>query len=894
MRLTVWCDRLVLGGLVSLTVLTPLAFGGVHPRTATVLVVGVCALGLLGAAKVVLAGAPADGWPALPRTVWVPIGLVLGLGLLQLVPLPPRVLGALSPAAFAVYERSLPGWPAEPPYARLPAVPAGGAASWRILPTPAEVRTRAPALVPDADEPGRIAGPWRPLALAPAATRTALALAAGHVALFLLVVLYPWNRGAGGERRTERTLLRALVLTAVAVALIGILQRLAWNGRILWIFVPFDWGGVPDPRPRTCGPFVNRNHFAGYLAVLFPTVLAGALHATKLDGPAPWRSRLALRAGAAVIGLGVLLSLSRGGWAALLAGAATFLALAPPTARAEDAPAYRPRRGLALAGALALLACVAGVALPGGARDVDARLARTLDDTASWSVRVGLWRDTLALAREAPFLGVGLGAWGDAFPRFDRRSYDGTAPVAAHNDYLELLAELGAVGLVLALAALVAAIRCLRSSLARRSATGRPLAAATLAGLAAVAVHALVEFDLQIPAIAAACALLLALALRPTLPRAPAGTRARGAAAAGALCGLAGLALTIAPSWSGPPPSTAAALARIDAYPARARHHRELARLLDAPATARWRRRELEIAHWLAPRDPRALDMLAASRAAAGDRAGALRALARSMEVAPARVHHAYLSDGLLPWLAADEAAAVARGLRRALARDDPVAPWTLAVVHRARGDAAAAAGVLARAARRAPQASERYRLLLAAGIDHAAAGKHDDAGRALGAASRLRPSATAPYAWLIFPVLATPERLAEGRALARAGSARGADAAELWFAVAEAAKRAGDRDGRRDALERTIALRPALAKAHFELGILWLEQRRAGRAALALRRAAELAPASAAYWYHLARAEHARHDAGRARRALEQALAIAPDHPDARALLASVMGSIG
>ena len=70
------------------------------------------------------------------------------------------------------------------------------------------------------------------------------------------------------------------------------------------------------------------------------------------------------------------------------------------------------------------------------------------------SFRLDTWKDTLRLAAASPLLGHGLGAFHDAYPRF-KRGHGILRVEHAENDYLETLAETGALGLGLALAGLV-------------------------------------------------------------------------------------------------------------------------------------------------------------------------------------------------------------------------------------------------------------------------------------------------------------------------------------------------------------------------------------------------------------------------------------------------------
>jgi hypothetical protein len=117
--------------------------------------------------------------------------------------------------------------------------------------------------------------------------------------------------------------------------------------------------------------------------------------------------------------------------------------------------------------------------------------------------RSDYWRVALRMVAGDPALGAGAGSFDRVWAR--------ERPVAndardAHNLYLETLAELGPVGLVLVLTLLLAPVAVLRR--ARRA----PAAAPAAAMLLAFAVHAGVDWDWEIPLLA-----LVALAAGATL-----------------------------------------------------------------------------------------------------------------------------------------------------------------------------------------------------------------------------------------------------------------------------------------------------------------------------------------------------------------------------------------
>jgi len=118
-------------------------------------------------------------------------------------------------------------------------------------------------------------------------------------------------------------MLIAILAAGTLVAVVGLAQWATWNGKILWVMVPYDWG-APDlgvAARRASGPFVNPDHFAGYLATIFPLALAGLIFggfpARSGSGPA---TRVMYGFATFLIFTAVALSLSRAGWIGLAIG----------------------------------------------------------------------------------------------------------------------------------------------------------------------------------------------------------------------------------------------------------------------------------------------------------------------------------------------------------------------------------------------------------------------------------------------------------------------------------------------------------------------------------------------------------------------------------------------
>ena len=240
----------------------------------------------------------------------VPVVLLLGFVLFQLVPLPPTVLRQLSPQAYRLYKKSLPGWPKrivymDPGFEKSLAKRKPPAAVV-ILPTVDEIKSGAAVPFapktdghPPANTGAGGSGPahaeststarlpasglWRSLSVAPTLTRAGLLKCMAYSSLFFVVVFYPVGAGSHGDERKFRRALVLIVLAAgTAVAFVGLTEQAFWNGKILWFYVPKDWAGAMPGTHRASGPFVNPDHFANYLAMILPLALVGAIFRAPL------------------------------------------------------------------------------------------------------------------------------------------------------------------------------------------------------------------------------------------------------------------------------------------------------------------------------------------------------------------------------------------------------------------------------------------------------------------------------------------------------------------------------------------------------------------------------------------------------------------------------------
>ena len=259
---------------------------------------------------------------------------------------------------------------------------------------------------------------------------------------------------------------------------------------------------------------------AGALALVVGLVVLAGLRGLGVTA----RAAVGPVAGALVAMLGLLPSMPAASPprpALAVAGLGGGLALAAMVARLRRWPA------LALAGGV-LVAGVAGLVASGGGVGAGQTVAAARVNLASPD-RTGALHAALQLVAQHPLTGTGPG---NADLRWRGHDHGSQLYAYVHNEYLQVTAELGLVGLVLLAVLLVAIARLLW----RARPTGRASAtwAGVVAAAAAFAVHSGFDFVWHLPAIVLTVTLLVGLVLpapdtapaqQPSIPVQARGTR---------------------------------------------------------------------------------------------------------------------------------------------------------------------------------------------------------------------------------------------------------------------------------------------------------------------------------------------------------------------------------
>lgn len=257
------------------------------------------------------------------------------------------------------------------------------------------------------------------------------------------------NKGA-----VER-LVAVMLVAGLAQALLGIYQytfRVGPEGFLLF-------GGT---NLRAYGTFEQPNPYAGYLGLILPLALGTMLGIVMRR---VWERFWLL--GLAVISFGAMslalfYSYSRGAWIGVTAGLAVTALVT----------LVRSRRALTLAfvlGAVALSVIGLGEVnvVPSIIADRfatvsdyltfdDVRGVRANDENFAIVERRAHWQAALSMFEDSPWSGVGFGNYAEAYPRYALPKWED--PLGhAHNYYLNVLAEAGALGLITYLALWAAA-----------------------------------------------------------------------------------------------------------------------------------------------------------------------------------------------------------------------------------------------------------------------------------------------------------------------------------------------------------------------------------------------------------------------------------------------------
>jgi O-antigen ligase len=438
-----------------LLVAGPVLFGAVHTYAYTLVFIGV-----LFATLLVMFGRiqkdPLNGnlcfqFPLVGALLGISLGVAFCI--FQLIPLPMEIVAWISPKAAFFHRMAVPDAVAE--------------------------------------------GSWASLAVYAYPVRQSLVRFSVYGLLFLGMIQVLNTR-----KRIETAAVVLLVMMALE-SLYGIYQTFAGGRHILWYRIMLK-------SPDVSGTYINRNHFAGLMemGVILATCFSAAIPVRKQDsrtgssfrrrwmdrlmpylsGTHGGEKRILILFLGVVIGIGLILSASRGGMIAAAGGLFSLCILFLMQT------AHR-RKGYIL------LALVLIIAVYSSHIGVDYALGRFRDIEGGFETRYRYVRTALSLYADFPATGTGIGNFRHAYPRYQAIEDSRSFLDYPHNDWVQFLSEAGLAGMAILIAGLVCFLVDLGLNRKKRSHSWAvSMGAMPFGAVTAIAIHAYSDFNLHIPA----------------------------------------------------------------------------------------------------------------------------------------------------------------------------------------------------------------------------------------------------------------------------------------------------------------------------------------------------------------------------------------------------------
>jgi O-antigen ligase len=416
--------------------------------------------------------------------VWLPLCFILFASFAFLA-----FLGPQAPYKF-LYQRSV----------RYLAIAFFALLAWQLLPLPIFLlKWLSPGVVRVLENLSGALPAFHSLSLIPAETLLALARFLVYALFFIALLRLDW------DKKDIFIIFGTAVVSGVAQTIFALLKLGQGNSKFFLFFM--DDEHMPG---FLRGTIYNPDHFAFYLELLFPIAL-GLLFARlhifdpgqslreKILHIAEDRPLILLFLAPIVLAAGIYLTGCRSGIVVLVLSA-LFFAQMSVYLRVN----FSARRHLRLVFILAtLLAVFVGL---------QSTLDKFLTGNYVQGGRVDYWSNTLTMFADFPVFGTGLGTFKYAYFLYGKE----TGWVDhAHNEYVENLADMGALAFIVFFALLaVLVFSLLRMWIARRHPEVKPAVLGVLTAIFAAFFHSFFDFSLRIPANAFLFLLLLALGLK--------------------------------------------------------------------------------------------------------------------------------------------------------------------------------------------------------------------------------------------------------------------------------------------------------------------------------------------------------------------------------------------
>ncbi len=438
---------------------SPMAFGTVETWSYLIMEVIICASALL-----LYFSTEQKTFYQVPGII--PLILVLAFICLQIIPLPGNLVKFLSPATFDIYHNS-----------------------------------------------SGLTGPfnWIPISIHPRATLIEFLKFSSYALFYITAIQFL------ADRILLKTTVAVIAWFAALLSLLAIIEFITQSldyplpqNRIFWIR-ELSQGGSP------VGPYVNRNHYAGLMEMIFPLVLSMFLAFRPIMTKISLKRRIAdffnqkqvnhhflYGTAAILIATSILLSLSRGGIISLTLSMSFFAILVMIKANQK-------KTGFFIAVIVIIVLFLTGTS---GWNAIFDRFENIRNQSGLiYDNRYIIWSDCKEIIRDFPLLGTGAGTIENIYPIY--RTFPGNDVLEhAHNDYFEFLCTGGIILPALMFFCLFSILfSAAKSFLKRREWYSIFLFAGSITSVGAILLHSFVDFNMQIGANGLYFFFILALAV---------------------------------------------------------------------------------------------------------------------------------------------------------------------------------------------------------------------------------------------------------------------------------------------------------------------------------------------------------------------------------------------
>ncbi len=427
---------------IFILIFSPLAFGTVEPWSLTIM--ETCSLLAIFLLFIRNVRDKDSFFYEIPGIV--PLLFLLAYILVQIIPLPVAIIKIVSPETYTLYDETV-----------------------------------------FIDQPMR----WASLSINTRATLSEFVRIASYVVFYILTIQLLTKKD-----NLSKTV-AVIVIFASLLALFGILQHILSTDKIYWIR-KLTQGGTPF------GPYVNRNHYAGLMEMLFPIVLTLFLFHKPHISHKPFRDKITevfnmqktniymlLGFSAILIATSIFLTLSRSGIVSLCLSMICFglMFLAKETNK---------KRGTIIIVVFVLIVFSVGWF---GWAPIFERFEKVRNVQGDISeLRLEIWKDSMNIIKDFLLTGTGFGSFIDIYPKYRTIQGDRIAD-HAHNDYLELFSDGGAIAFLICAWFLLAVLyKSYKVFLKRREIYSIYLFFASIAGIISILIHSITDFNLHIGA----------------------------------------------------------------------------------------------------------------------------------------------------------------------------------------------------------------------------------------------------------------------------------------------------------------------------------------------------------------------------------------------------------